>query len=65
MPTYNAEFYKPAREDGSVFVACRSLTVLDDTLCEHHERTVRARTIVCDTGAVPYRFRRTGIVAIT
>ena len=40
LPAYHAEFKKPAREDGSAFVPCRDLTVLDDILCEHHERTV-------------------------
>ena len=40
LPAYNAEFSKPAREQGSAFVPCRDQTVLDDILCEHHERTV-------------------------
>ena len=40
LPAYNDQLKKPAREDGSAFVPCRDLTVLNDILCEHHERTV-------------------------
>ena len=41
LPAYNGEFTQPPREEGSAFVACRDLGVLDDILCERFERTVR------------------------
>ena len=41
LPAYNAEFTQPPREEGSAFVACRDLGVLDGILCERFERTVR------------------------
>lgn len=41
MPTYNAEFTRPPREEGSAFVACYEPAVLDDILCEQFERVVR------------------------
>ena len=40
MPAFNAEFARPAREEGSAFVPCGDLAALDDILCEVHERTV-------------------------
>lgn len=40
LPVYNAEFMKPSREAGSAFVACQDKGVLEDILCEHHERVV-------------------------
>ena len=40
MPAFNAEFARPAREDGSAFVAMRGPEALDDILCEVHERVV-------------------------
>lgn len=40
LPAYNAEFMQPSREAGSAFVACQDTGVLEDILCEHHERVV-------------------------
>ncbi|MDG1987440.1 MAG: hypothetical protein P8J18_05645 [Halieaceae bacterium] len=40
-PAYNAVFTQPPPEQGSVFVECRDLSILDDILCERFERTVR------------------------
>ena len=40
LPAYNAEFATPSREEGSAFVACQNPGVLEDILCEHHERVV-------------------------
>lgn len=40
LPAFNAEFARPAREDGSAFVAMRGPEALDDILCEVHERVV-------------------------
>ena len=40
LPAYNAEFTQPAPEEGSAFVACPDRSVLDDILCEHHQRVV-------------------------
>ena len=40
MPALNSEFARPAREDGSAFVAMRGPQALDDILCEVHERVV-------------------------
>ena len=34
LPACNGEFTQPPREEGSAFVACRILGVLDDILCE-------------------------------
>ena len=39
LPAFNAEFARPAREEGSAFVACAE-PALDDILCEIHERVV-------------------------
>ena len=52
LPTYNAEFTQPPPEEGSAFVACRDLTVLDDILCERFERTVRKDNCVHFEGLV-------------
>ena len=41
LPAWNGEFMRPSREEGCAFVPCRDRSVLDDILCEHHERTVR------------------------
>ena len=40
LPRFNAEFARPAREDGSAFVPMGGPAALDDILCEVHERTV-------------------------
>ena len=40
LPAFNAEFARPAREDGSAFVPMRGPEALDDILCEVHERVV-------------------------
>ena len=40
LPAFNAEFARPAREDGSAFVPCADPAALDDILCEIHERVV-------------------------
>ena len=40
LPAFNAEFARPAREEGSAFVACADPAALDDILCEVHERVV-------------------------
>ena len=40
LPAFNAEFARPAREEGSAFVACADPAALDDILCEIHERVV-------------------------
>ena len=50
LAAYNAEFMQPTQEDGSAFVDCRDLHVLDDILCEHHERTVRKDNCVSFEG---------------
>jgi len=52
LPTYNAEFTQPPPEEGSAFVACRDLSVLDDILCERFERTVRKDNCVHFEGLV-------------
>ena len=52
LPAYNAEFTQPPPEDGSAFVACRDLSVLDDILCERFERTVRKDNCVHFEGRV-------------
>jgi transposase len=39
-PAFNDEFAQPPREEGSAFVPCADLSVLDDILCEHHRRVV-------------------------
>ena len=39
LPAYNAEFMKPAAEQGTAFVPWVGSS-LEDVLCEHHERTV-------------------------
>jgi transposase len=45
MPAFNAEFKKPALEEGSAFVP-RVGGNIDDILCEHYERTVNADNCV-------------------
>jgi hypothetical protein len=45
MPAFNAEFKKPAPEEGSAFVPWVGED-LDDILCEHYERTVSADNCV-------------------
>ena len=40
LPAFNAEFARPAREQGSAFVPCADPAALDDILCEIHERVV-------------------------
>ena len=40
LPAFNAEFARPAREEGSAFVPCADPAALDDILCEIHERVV-------------------------
>lgn len=40
LSAYNAEFMQPAPEEGSAFVACPDLGVLDNILCEHYQRVV-------------------------
>ncbi len=52
LPACNAEFTQPPPEDGSAFVTCRNLTVLDDILCERFERTVRKDNYVHFEGRV-------------
>ena len=52
LPAYNAEFTQPPPEEGSAFVACRDLSVLDDILCEHFERTVRKDNCVLQNRTV-------------
>ena len=39
-PQFNVEFQQPAPEQGSAFVACQDLAVLDEILCEHFSRVV-------------------------
>ena len=38
MPAFNEEFARQPPEQGSAFVPCKDLGVLDDILCEHHKR---------------------------
>ena len=45
LPAFNAEFKKPALEEGSAFVAWIGGSI-DDVLCEHAERTVNADNCV-------------------
>ena len=45
MPSFNAEFKKPAHEEGSAFVPWLGGDI-DDILCEHFERTVNADNCV-------------------
>ncbi len=52
LPAYNVEFTQPPPEDGSAFVACRDLSVLDDILGERFERTVRKDNYVHFEGRV-------------
>jgi transposase len=49
LPAFNAEFMQKAPEDGSSFVPWKGDN-LDDTLCEHHERTVTADNCVSFEG---------------
>jgi len=39
LPAFNAEFMRPAMEEGSSFVPC-IVSQIDDILCEHFERVV-------------------------
>ncbi|MEW6759129.1 MAG: ISNCY family transposase [Acidobacteriota bacterium] len=39
LPAFNAEFARPAAEEGSAFVSCQGRE-LADVLCEHHKRVV-------------------------
>ena len=52
LPAYNAEFTQPPPEEGSAFVECRDLSVLDDIMCERYERTVRKDNCVHFEGLV-------------
>lgn len=52
LPAYNAEFTQPSPEEGSAFVECRDLSVLDDIMCERYERTVRKDNCVHFKGLV-------------
>ena len=45
LPAFNAEFKKPALEEGSAFVPWIGGNI-DDILCEHFERTVNADNCV-------------------
>ena len=45
LPAFNAEFMRPAPEEGSAFVPWTGGN-LDDVLCEHHVRTVSADNCV-------------------
>lgn len=45
LPAFNAEFKKPASEEGSAFVPWIGVNI-DDVLCEHFERTVNADNCV-------------------
>ena len=40
LPAHNEEFQQPPREDGSAFVALGAPAMLDDILCQEHERVV-------------------------
>ena len=40
LPQYNEEFQQSAPEQGSAFVVCQDLSVLEDILCEHYQRVV-------------------------
>ena len=59
LPAFNAEFARPAREEGSAFVACADPAALDDILCEIHERVVGRGTgrMECITVGVTRRWR--------
>ena len=52
LPTYNEEFQRPAREAGCAFVAAPDCEVLDDILCEYHERVVGNDNCVSFEGRV-------------
>ena len=39
-PRHNAEFMRPAREQGSAYAPVLSMGVVDDILCGHHSRMV-------------------------
>ena len=52
LPAYNAEFKREAREEGSAFVPYQGLLVLDDILCEHHDRVVGCDNCVQFEGLV-------------
>lgn len=49
LPAYNAEFMRPAREEGSAFVPWVGADI-DDILCEHHERVVTGDNCVSFEG---------------
>ena len=59
LAAYNAEFMQPTPEDGSAFVDCRDLHVLDDLNARYVRTTVSVSRGCC------CRFRRIGTVAIT
>jgi transposase len=46
MPAYNAEFMEPAAETGSCFVPLLAGQIVDDILCEQHDRTVSRNNCV-------------------
>ena len=52
LPAYNAEFKQPPPEEGSAFVSCRDLGVLDEILCERYERVVRKDNCVHFEGMI-------------
>ena len=52
LPNHNAEFRRPAREEGTAFVAYADPDSLDDILCELHERKVRNDNCVKFKGLV-------------
>ncbi len=52
-PAFNAEFMRPAREAGSVFVPMGGPEALDDILCEVHERVVGRDSRVRFGGLAP------------
>ena len=49
MPSHNAEFMRPAREQGTAFIPWMGAN-LDDILCEQHERTVSSDNCVSFEG---------------
>jgi len=51
MPAFNAEFMRPAAEQGTAFVPWVGSS-LDDILCEHYERTVSADNCISFEGKV-------------
>jgi transposase len=51
LPAYNAEFMKPAAEQGTAFVPWVGSS-LEDVLCEHHERTVSPDNCISFDGKI-------------